>query len=855
MKLLLALIALAFLCLPRDPLYGSDAGAITAPQDDAVSKPAIQILRTRCFNCHGSEKQEGDVRLDSHEAVHADSSSGSIVARGDVEASVLVAAIRHERSIAAMPPKDPLTAAEIEILVRWVADGARWPTGQTEPSDTDSSARIGDAWNDPRNPIRLLFGEERLTLWSLQPIEDHAVPQVTDDSHVRTLIDRFVQNQLESKRLSLHRQANPRALIRRLYLDLTGLPPPPAVVDQANRKFSDRDYEVLVDRLLASPEFGEHWGRMWLDVIRYGDSNGFDWDEYRPEAWRFRDYVLSSLNADLPFDQFVLQQLAGDEQLAGPPANEAERQKLIATGYLRSGPQDNAAVLFNEQDQARAELMADLVETTGSAFLAMTMSCCRCHDHKFDPLSQADHFRLRAFFENVAYGDDLTIDLPETRREIEHRQQMIDDQLDKLRKKIEEIETTKQEDRTEAQQKELEQLKSQSLQLEASRPQATNGLLMTEKEKTLPPTFILYQGDYRSPRELVAPGFLSALDPNEAEPASVVNPNSSGRRTRLAQWITSRSNPLTARVLSNRIWQNLFGVGIVKSSGDFGFSGDLPADPALLDVLALRLLDSEWSIKKLIREIVLSQVYRQAREIAAESLSEKGSDPLRHSPKTNEIDLPPKGQTPFRRGSEDMELVTSLPRDELAVWGQGQIRRLTAEQLRDCMLVVSGTLSRRSGGPPVWPVLPDDILTANPALLDDNETRTKGWYPSPYEQQFVRSVYLIQKRTVRVPFLETFDLPENNVSCSCRSESIVPPQALSLMNSPLAVEMTKGLAQRIEERAGKGKSAQVREAFVAILQREPTQQEYEICLAALEELSLEEFARAMLNLNEFIFVD
>ena len=367
--------------------------------------------------------------------------------------------------------------------------------------------------------------------------------------------------------------------------------------------------------------------------------------------------------------------------------------------------------------------------------------------------------------------------------------------------------------------------------LQKERREFTLGLLMTDADGKPPVTQVLFQGNHKAPREEVAPGFLTALDPGEAEVRRGKNPGTSGRRFTLAEWITSSSNPFTWRVVVNRVWQQHFGRGLVATGNDFGLSGQSPSHPELMDWMALEFVRSGGSFKALHRLIVTSEVYKRGDGTARRSLA------------------PPEAQKAMR---------TSSPRadeweDSENVWLARQTpRRLSAEQLRDSLLAVSGTLRESAGGPPVWPDLPPEILQANPAFLDDNETRTKGWYPSPAEQQTVRSLHLVQKRTVRVPFLETFDMPENSVSCARRVESTVAPQALSLLNSPMALGVARSLAVRLE-REGAGRF--VERAFEVVLQRLPTDAERRIAQRLLDERGLVALCRAMINLNEFVYVD
>lgn len=712
-----------------------------------------------------------------------------------------------------------------------------------------------DAWSDPRNPIAERFAGKRLDLWSLQtpaavPIPKGAAPHP---------IDRFLDPSLAQHRLQPLPEAGRRTLIRRVTYGLTGLPPTEAEVDAFVSDPDPAAYERLVDRLLASARYGEHQARWWLDTVRYSDSNGFDWDEFRPRAWLFRDYVIRSFNQDKPFDRFVREQLAGDELVPREPRDARDQDALVATGYLRLGPHDNAAPLFNEQDRSRAELMADLVETTGSAFLGLTFSCCRCHDHKFDPLLQADHFRLRAFFEGVKFADDLPLDPAPVQAEIRRHNAGLDASIQELEKPRDEIlarirstlrtereKSLTSEERallakpeaqlTDAEKGRIEgvrkkvqpsdkevkaalkgadkdrhaELEGRIAALRKQRREFTLGLLMTDAAGPPPVTHVLFQGNHKSPREAVQAGFPSLFDPAPARIRTHAEDRTPARRLTLADWITSPSNPWTWRVLVNRVWQQHFGRGIVATPNDFGLAGQPPSHPELLDWLASEFRRSGGSIKALHRLIVTSTAYRRA------------------------------SAGPVDGDSDNVWLSHQNP------------RRLTAEQLRDSLLAVSGLLRESAGGPPVWPDLPPEILQANPAFLDDNETRTKGWYPSPAAEQTVRSIYLVQKRTVRVPFLETFDQPENSVSCARRIESTVAPQALSLLNSPLAVAAAEALAAEVRRDPSR---PPVETAFRRVLQRAPTAAERDLCQRLLDRRGLVEMCRALLNLNEFAYVD
>ena len=908
--------------------------------DDAAEKHftarVLPLLELRCISCHGADKVKGGLRMDSREALLKGGENGPALVPGKPSGSLLLQAVMHSKKDLEMPPKEKLTTNDIAVLEKWITDGAPWPRSAVifaVAPKAVSGERIGDAWHDARNPIVRIFGGQRLDLWSFQPLRRDAPPVVRNKRWAKNPIDQFILQRLEAARVSPALEADKRSLARRLYFDLTGLPPTP---EDVHRFLADRRpdaYERLVEALLASPRYGEQQARAWLDVIRYSDSNGYDWDEFRPRAWRFRDYVVRAFNEDKPFDVFISEQLAGDELLDGPPRNQREQDALIATGYLRLGPQDNSAGAFNEQDRARSELLTDLTETTSSALLGLTMSCCRCHDHKFDPLSQADHFRMRAFFEPVKYADETPLDLDSEqeairknnealKQELEPVQQQRDQLLDGVKQRlraerIAKLSTNEQallalpkEQRTnevakkfEALEKKVEvsskdakaalkddekprfeKLEKELAALNAKKRAFTLGLLMSDSTNQPAPTHILFQGDHKQPKEVVEPGFPSALDPNPAALRTALNKKTTGRRLTLADWITSPQNPLTARVLVNRAWQNCFGHGLVATANDFGLAGERPTHPELLDWLAGEFMRRGWSWKELHRLIVTSAVYRgSSRSVISETearavrpsgtlASSEGErdgvrGPQRFTVRGNDntegarppLTLP----SPLRGEREIATPDRPLPSQPSALITDSLItdysprhpRRLSAEQLRDALLSVSGLLTAKSNGPPVWPDLPPEILQANPAFLDDNETKTKGWYPSPTADQHARSLFLVQKRTVRVPFMETFDLPENSVSCARRTESTVAPQALSLLNSPLAVEAARAFAARVTKEAGGDQHAQISRAFALALQREPLKSERELCERLLQRRKLPELCRALLNLNEFVYLD
>ncbi|CAN5786529.1 PSD1 and planctomycete cytochrome C domain-containing protein [soil metagenome] len=814
------------------------------------------LLEKSCVHCHGPEEHKGDLRLDSLAAALLGGQSGPALVPGDPGKSLLLQLVKHMDPKREMPPKDTLKDTKIEALTTWIKAGAPWPGSADLPSMVQGSGeKIGNAWEDTRNPIHQLFNGKRLDLWSLLPIANTAPPTVKNKAWVRNPLDAFVLAKIEATGEQPAPEADRHTLARRLYMDLNGLPPTPEEMDAFVTDTAPDAYSKLVEKLLNSPQYGEHYASLWQDVVRYSDSNGFDYDEFRPHAWRFRDYVIRSMNADKPYDRFVREQLAGDEMLAGPPENVAEQDCLIATGFLRIGPYDNSAVLFGENDRCRAQVMADMVETTGAAFLGLNMSCCRCHDHKVDPLSQADYYRLMACFQNVVPNDKLLLDLaprmaviqPEVaaieevrkklpiiemaavdRIEAEKTSRLPEDDRQLLTRSEKDIppelkDRVKQLKRTihtppieakdafnETEKMAYDFTLAELKRLEKERSPYTPGFLATDTGYWAPVTHILNKGDYLEPGETVTPGILSVLDPNPLPPAKTVRQRTSGRRTALADWLFSPDNPLTSRVMANRLWQFHFGEGLQATPNDFGFAGSRPTNPELLDWLAREFMRSGWSMKHMHRLIVESATYRQSVSQDAEE---------KRSPFSN--------QKP---------------------------RRLTAEVLRDSMLQVAGRLLPSNGGPPVWPELPPEVLN-NPGLLVENEEKTRGWYPSPHENSFVRSIYLVQKRSLRLPMLETFDQPESINSCGRRNVSTAAPQALDLLNSDFATELAQSFAERLRKEAGVTPEAQIERGYALALQRPPDAVERTHCLTFLKAHDLHDLCLALMNLNEFIYVD
>jgi hypothetical protein len=625
----------------------------------------------------------------------------------------------------------------------------------------------------------------RRNLWSLQPITNPAPPP-SDSSWPRNPIDLFILDRLAKENLTPSPEADQRTLVRRLHFSLTGLPPSPDAL-----AFSP---EETATALLPSRAAAEHLARLWLDAVRYSD------------------YVIRSFAEDKPFHTFLLEQLAGDELVPGSPVSPQEQDALTATGYLRLGPWDNSAKLFNEQHKALAAHRADLTETTAAVFLGMTMSCCRCHDHKTDPLTVEDHYRFRAHFASVAFADDRPLNLAGELAAIRSRNAPGEARIASAEKEKESLTKKAAEAKSEPDKKKLAAL-DELIAAERSRLSPLTFGFITKPHPSPDPIHVLPQGDPDHPGPPASPGIPSVFASHPYHTATA------SARSDLARWLASPQNPLTARVTVNRLWQHLFGTGLVSTAHDFGHSGSPPSHPELLDWLASDFIAHGWSTRHTIARIIASATWRQASAC-----------------------------------SQGHQEAAARDRQNRFLW-RFSPRRHTAEMLRDSLLSVSGLLQPCPGGPPVWPSLPDHILKANPAFLDDNAEKTKGWYPSPPEQQLVRSIYLVQKRSVRLPFMETFDQPDNFAACDRRQSSTVAPQALTLLNGELPTLAARALAQRLTAACGNDRPALINRAFQLTLQRLPSPEESAIANRIPDDRLAPELARILINTNEFAYTE
>ena len=696
------------------------------------------------------------------------------------------------------------------------------------------------------------FSPEQRAYWAFQPVVRPTPSATLDTAWVRNPVDAFVLAGLAAEGLEPAPAANKATLVRRVYLDLTGLPPSPAAVAAFVADDSLDAYHRVVERLLASPHYGERWGRHWLDLARYAESGGFEQDVTRPNAWRYRDYVIDAFNADKSYDRFVQEQIAGDELWPDLPAAR------IATAFNR-----NYAEEPNQKDLllARQETLHDITSVVGSTFLGLTFSCAQCHDHKFDPITQRDYYRLQAFFASVNHDDSFPV-VPEAEYQDYERRlavweektaatwQEMYDLLEPLRKftpeqllhrypdfVIEAIKTpADQRDpsqewmasllerkvcgtcpfepkpyldrgfRTRArrlkgeEKQRFEELEAELAKFEHLKPDdVARGTGIFDVSPNPPATHVLGGGLYTNPGEEVQPGFLSILQP---EPASISPPpdrRSTGRRAALASWLTDRANPLAARVMVNRIWHHHFGRGIVATPSDFGMMGERPTHPELLDWLAAEFMDNGWSVKHVHRLILLSSTYRQAATPsgAATPVGELSESAVERARRTD----------PFNR------LLWKFP-----------ARRLEGEVVRDAALSVAGLLNLRVGGPSVFPPLPQGV----PSPVGGwNETRSATGHRR-------RSVYVFVRRNTPYPMLATFDFPDTHESCARRNQTTTAPQALALLNGQEPSEWARAFSGRVLELAGSSPARQVEAAFRLAYARGPQPREKDLSLTFLE---------------------
>jgi hypothetical protein len=897
------------------------AGA-AAQRTPSSEKDIVPILSQKCYQCHGQNLQMSNLDLRTREAMLKGGAHGPVIVPGNAEASILYKRLTgQEKPAMPMAPMTPLTAEELAIVKEWINNGAPLDAGLTPSAPLGVAKGSPHGVNDIGAPAyagKAITAADR-QWWSFQKPVRHPVPRVNDAAWSRNPIDAFLMKTFIEKGLQPAPPADRRTLIRRAYLDVIGLLPSEAAVEAFVNDASPNAFEKVVDGLLASPHYGERWGRHWLDVVRYGDSRGYEHDFDYPDAWRYRDYVIKSFNDDKPYDQFIKEQLAGDE------LDHVTPETLIATGFARIGPQ----VGFREKDNPsyRYQYLDDIIGTTSRGFLGLTINCARCHDHKFDPIRQMDYYRMMAvFFPYINY--DYPLAPPEKVAEYQKRKAEVEAQIKPLRARLREIEKpyrkiafekllakfpediqiavrTPEEKRTPGQKllaqqivtiqggdenrpasgvarlmnptdkAEWDSLQAKIKEIQKQMPEPLpsamgirdgdyrfapdgpgdeeipgkgerevynfKGTYVPEPGKPYvpPPAFFLIRGDMNMKGPEVQPGFPLVLTTGK-EPAAIVPRDgriTTGRRRALAEWIASPENPLTARVMVNRIWQHHFGQGIVLTASNYGRMGTPPTHPELLDWLATEFIRQGWSIKKMTREMMLSRAYQMDSHY-------QNPENMRKDP-TNQY-----------------------------LWKFRQVR-LEAEIIRDIVLSASGQLNLKAGGPPFFPSIPESVRAGY------NKGRWEMAKDGP--DLWRRSVYSYWKRGLHYPLFEVLDLPDNNVTCERRDVSTVATQALTLMNNEFILRQARLFAERVQKEAGSADlAAQIRKAYRIALSRDPNAWELEQNLAFLRQQqayhagrakvagsgdakaapasdasvnleALTDFCDVMLNLNEFVY--
>ncbi|MFN3650670.1 MAG: DUF1549 domain-containing protein [Armatimonadota bacterium] len=687
---------------PKPQAAAKPPSAAAQAREELFETRVRPLFARHCASCHSAEKPSGGLSLADRASLLKGGARGPAVVPGKPDESPLLRALTHADPALKMPPSSRLPQAEIEAVRAWIRAGAVWP---------DAGAK-----------------DER-PLWSVQPVRRRAAPRVNHAKWVRNPIDAFILAKLEAAGMKPAPPAGRRELIRRATFDLTGLPPTPEEIDAFLADARPDAYERLIDRLLASPGYGERWARHWLDLVRYADTNGYERDAEKPHSWKYRDYVIASLNADKPYDRFVMEQLAGDEL---PDRSE---ETLVATGFLRLGTWDDEP---NDPVEYQYERLDDLVHVTSTAFLGLTVRCARCHDHKFDPIPQVDYYALGAAF----WGGYL-------------------------------------------------QPGDRELQGGPPKARLPEGVLaFTEAGPQPAPLHLPEKGDARREGPVVPPGFLSVVSQLRREvsppPAGAA---SSHRRRQLAAWIVDPANPLTPRVLVNRLWQHHFGRGLVSTPNNFGRKGSPPTQPELLDWLSADLVRGGWRLKRMHRQLMLSSTYRMASTHPQEAA--------------------------YSRKDAGNELRWRFDR-----------RRLDADALRDAMLAVSGQLNRQTGGRGFTPEV-------NREALEGLSKKGAEWEVSPPDEQRRRSIYMFLKRALIPPFMTVFDFGDTTQPLEGRESSIVAPQALALMNGDFSHAQSLALAGRARAEAGAAPTRQVERLWRLALGRSPDPVERQAALAHL----------------------
>jgi cytochrome c553 len=757
-------------------LAGGTAALAQAPanpqQLEFFEKRIRPLLAQNCYKCHShaGEKLKANLFLDSRDGVLKGGDTGPAIVPGNPRRSLVITAVKWTDPDLQMPPKTKLGDDAIADLEEWVKMGAPWPNEAAPKAGAESK------YADPAKQYERLRQEH----WSWQRISDPQAPVVKNDKWPRDDIDRFVLAPLEEKNLTPSAPADKLSLLRRATFDLTGLPPTPEEIDAFLRDSSPGAFEKVVDRLLASPRFGERWGRHWLDVARYAESSGMTRNLIYFYAWRYRDYVIDSFNADKPYDRFITEQIAGD--LLPAKSQKEKDQLVVATGFLAIGPRD-----YNERNprQFQMNCVDEQIDTMGRSILATTIACARCHDHKFDPIPTAEYYALAGILTSSREYTGVT------RRNNPGNpfDRYDDDELVKLAGYKPESNAKEQADEQELREKGRRFMARMAMSARSGQgftqpqtPPRPLAMGVTDGPR-VGDTRLLVRGEVGEPAAIVKRGFLS-IPAIKSAPATI-SLGTSGR-VELARWLTARDNPLTARVMANRVWRHLFGAGLVRSVDNFGTTGERPSNPELLDHLATQFMNDGWSVKKLIRRIMLTSAYQQSAA--------------------------------FDRAKYKID-----PENRL-LWRMNQ-RRLEAESIRDAMLASSGRLAtQRPFGSVVLDFPPMEVRPGN-GRIDVSEILANTT---------ARSVYLPIFRNVIPEVLDAFDFADPNVVTGQRDVTTVAPQALFMLNNTFVTAQAKEFATRVAKTAAKNDSARIDLAYKLALGRSPTTGERSRAIAYID---------------------
>jgi hypothetical protein len=852
--------------------HGATAHGMAAVSYRADIEP---FLKAECTGCHSAAAHASGLNLETPEGLFKGGAKigAKIVVPGKSSESLLIAYLRGARQPRMPMGGQPAPETRIRQVATWI----------------DSGARI-----DAEKPV-----------WPYTRPVAHTLPHVKNAAWCRTPIDRFVLAKLEARGLKPSPPADKITLLRRVYADIVGVPPTPAEASAFLNDSSPTAYEKLVDRLLADPRYGERWARHWLDLVRYADTQGYENDGVRPHAWRYRDYVIRAFNADKPYDRFLKEQIAGDELYPNDP------DAITATGYIRLSPWDE---LSTDPNQRWQDALDDVTDTTGSAMLGLTVGCARCHNHKYDRITQADYYRMEAFFTPIKWVE-TSLPHPET-EPAAYRQKLQDAQthLDALRAQLATLRAKYRPEAEAKRRKEaqpgakievndddldnavrshegglLDRLRGDIDEWERTRrPYEPVAEAVSEGGTRAPVTHLLLRGNLASPGVEVQPGFIASLSGGE-KPAVVTPPDggrTTGRRSALAAWIASPDNPMTARVIVNRLWQHHFGVGLVATPSDFGRNGDPPTHPELLDWLATHFVESverqALSVEK------QSQGSIECQALSVKEWAQKANENQDHSTLNTQRSTLSSSfacgwslkklhrmmllSSTYRQSSQTDPVGQKLDPTNRLLWRMNRIR-LEGEALRDSILTVSGRLNPAMGGPGVYPHVSDEVLSTG---------STHKWGSSPEAEGLRRTIYVFQRRSLMLPIVETFDGPDMNNTCPRRSATTIAPQALALFNGEFSREEARHFADRVAADAGADPSKQVARAYEIAVIRRPTPAQLALALQflrdqtrrhlqdarqpqgnknttsnenAARQAALADFCHVLINTNEFLYLD